>query len=75
MNDQAQPNQKPAEPRVPRIFLTVEIRGGDPATAKVYRETIESEVQTAVLWLQAWGAFDRRKKSPQVILHPVSVEA
>jgi hypothetical protein len=63
-------NQTPA---VMRTFLTVEIRGGDPKTQRVCRESIEMEIEHEFMLMRLLHCG--RKGVPELILHPFVVES
>lgn len=63
-----------AAPIKRRTFLTLEIRGGDPALQKTCAEMVTLQLEFMVLFLQGVYCY-RKAAAPEVILHPTVVEA
>ena len=65
---------EPKQPEpIPRFFLTMEIRGGSEGLRAVCRNVLTLEMESAVLMLQM--IHGHRKGCPELIIHPISVEA
>lgn len=73
MTDPTNNGNATAPALVKRTFLTLEIRGGDPVLQSNCAEMVKLQLEFMVIFLQ--GVYCYRKAAPEVILHPLSVEA
>jgi hypothetical protein len=74
MTDQATARKTESAPApIPRTFLTVEIRGGEPKMINNAVQIITLELESAVLLVR--NLQFGRKGAPEIEIHPLSVEA